>query len=132
MQTVLAIIATAALVLLPPAVFGQLARTSGYPAWTGILVYVPLVNVIWLLIVANGREPVDAELARARAAVGIATEQDISALIVEASRLESRGDWEVALALWDRIARLEGHQNREYAAGCARRLRKWMQQQSGG
>ncbi|MEX1015470.1 MAG: hypothetical protein WDZ31_01895 [Phycisphaeraceae bacterium] len=108
---------------LPALIFGAIFQKAGYSPWRGLLMLVPLVNVIWLIVFAFSEWPIHRELARHRTLQGEATPEDFSVATAEAARLESHGDWQEALVAYDRLARLPGNPNAEYAANCADRLR---------
>jgi hypothetical protein len=52
------------------ALWGMIFKKAGYSFWMGILMLIPLVNLIWLLIFAFSTWPIHRELERYRSQVG--------------------------------------------------------------
>jgi len=126
MNDVTSLIVFGATYLLPlflfVAICGAIFRKAGYSGWLGLLMIVPLVNLIWLVIFALSEWPIQRELARRRGVDGDASFDDVEILISEASRLERSGNWQEAANAFERVASMPGHPNAEYAANCATRL----------
>ena len=51
-----------AMVALVVFIWGTIFRKAGYSFWMALLMFIPLVNLIWLLIFAFGKWPAMAEL----------------------------------------------------------------------
>ena len=54
------------------ALWGMIFKKAGYSFWLGLLMLVPLANLIWLLIFAFSTWPIHRELERYRQQVGYA------------------------------------------------------------
>ena len=54
------------------ALWGMIFKKAGYSFWTGLLMIIPLVNLIWLLVFAFSQWPIHRELERYRQQVGYA------------------------------------------------------------
>jgi hypothetical protein len=54
------------------AIWGTIFKKAGYSFWLGLLMIVPLANLIWLLIFAFSTWPIHRELERYRAQIGYA------------------------------------------------------------
>ncbi len=126
MASVLEIGLMVALALLPVVVFGEIFRKAGYSGWLGLLMLIPVVNVVWLLIFAFGDWPIRRELSRSRMGPAVVRADDVEIRISEAVRLERKGQWDEALLIYDELAAEPENSNADYAAHCARRLRERM------
>jgi hypothetical protein len=61
-----------AMIALAVFIWGTIFRKAGYSFWTGLLMFIPLVNLVWLLIFAFSKWPIHLELERYRQQVGYA------------------------------------------------------------
>jgi hypothetical protein len=52
------------------ALWGMIFKKAGYSFWLGLLMIIPLVNLIWLLIFAFSTWPIHRELERYRSQIG--------------------------------------------------------------
>src|SRR6476659_5514224 len=59
---VFALIFILAIVAVAVFIWGTIFRKAGYSFWMALLMFIPLVNLIWLLIFAFGKWPALAEL----------------------------------------------------------------------
>jgi hypothetical protein len=106
---------------------------AGYSGWLGLLMLVPVVNLIWLVVFVFSEWPIQTELARYRGekpkipevASGsitewLATDPSVPVMFSTADKLDQRGDWADAIAVYEQIAeRRKGRQDGEYARNCA-------------
>jgi hypothetical protein len=100
-------------------------RKAGYSGLLGILMVVPVANVIWLIAFAALEWPVHREAARLRLMLGQGREADATSVLGQATRLEQRGDWNEAIALCELVAeRMQGQPD----ADDARRVKESIQQ----
>ena len=77
---------------------------------------VPIANVISFAAVAFLDWPIHREVARLRLTVGEGSEADASCVLGHATKLETRGQWERAIALCELVAdRMQGQPISEYA-----------------
>jgi hypothetical protein len=112
----------------------SICRRAGYSGWWGLLMLVPIVDVIFFLIFAWRTWPIERELAALRlgiknpqnhipgfpvldvaggnhaafeAAATIApapSSADVATIFTEAAKLERIGEWEAAISLYDQLA----------------------------
>ena len=119
---------TLAIAVLVALAFGAIFRKAGYSPWLGVLMLVPLVNLIVLLWFAFTPDwPVHRRLAQSHAAdpAAGATAADEELALNEAVRLETRGEWDQAVAIYERLAdRYAGRPTGTYAAESPGRLRE--------
>jgi hypothetical protein len=54
------------------ALWGMIFKKAGYSFWLGLLMILPIVNVVWLLIFAFSTWPIHRELERYRQQIGYA------------------------------------------------------------
>ncbi|MBN1511909.1 MAG: hypothetical protein JXB13_07830 [Phycisphaerae bacterium] len=100
-------------------------RKAGYSGLLGILMVVPVANIIWFIAFTFLEWPVHREASRLRLAFGQGSEADASSVLGQATRLEQRGDWSEAIALCELVAeRMQG----QPAADDARRVKESIQQ----
>ena len=109
--------------VLPVVLFGAIFRKAGYSFWLGLVMLVPVVNLVWLVIFATAEWPIERRLTDRRVQSGEADVDDIAAALAEAARRERVGDWQQAAEAYERIAQLPDHPNRQYAAQCAAQMR---------
>lgn len=125
-------------------VWAMIFSKAGYSGWLALLMLIPVVNLIWLLIFAFSEWPIEAELARLggrsplersqrrQLAGGLVIEEEtidpsIDEMFSRALKLDKRGDWAEAVALYEQIAeQVQGQQDGEYAANCAKQIREKM------
>jgi hypothetical protein len=117
---------------------------------------IPIVNLIALIWFAVVEWPIQQELAELRGGRGHAGDRgqgqreagsgspllvpekpsagpSVEDLSNQASNLDSEGEWEKALAIYEQLAtRLQGQQYGEYARNCAREIREKIAQAKGG
>ncbi len=100
-------------------------RKAGYSGLLGILMVVPIANLIWFIAFTFLEWPVHREAAHLRLALGQGSQADATSVLGQAVRLEKRGDWNEAIALCDLVAeRMEGQPD----ADDARRVKESIQQ----
>jgi hypothetical protein len=125
--------------------WGEILTKAGYSGWLAILMWIPIVNLIWLLVFAYSQWPIEAKLIQLGGGSppekpqqrqildGVLVEEQIKEsgessvdeMFNEAFELDQRGDWVEAVALYERIAdELQGHQDGEYARSCAQQIRE--------
>ena len=104
-------------------VFGAIFRKAGYSAWCGLLMLVPLINLIWLIYFAASLWPVHRELAFRRMDLDDSIPEDNKILIRAAAELEQHGRWDEAIRVYDAIASHPELPSAHYAQSCAVRLR---------
>lgn len=112
-------------------VFGTICRKAGYSAWWGVLMLVPLVNLIWLIYFASSLWPIHRELAFRRMDQNDIQPQDNKTLITAAGQLENQGRWDEAVRVYDAIAAHPELPSAVYAGNCANRLRERLASQPG-
>ncbi len=107
------------------AVFGVIFHKMGFSRLTGLLVIIPLVNVIWWLYLATSEWPIERELAERPEPDERAHEDHITLMLRRAETCEKRGDFAEALELFDILANeLDGRPGSHFAKHCAQRLRE--------
>ncbi len=107
--------------------FGAIFRRMGFSRFTGVLMIVPVVNLIWLLFVATNRWPIEHELAE-RPEVEPeqrGQEDHLTLMFRRAESFEQRGDYVEALKQFEILAEeLDGRPGSSLARHCAKRLRE--------
>lgn len=81
------------------AIFGK----AGYSGWLGVLMIVPVANLIMLIIFAAREWPVQREVRDLRIRCGSGKEEDAYSLISEAVRLEVKGKFDDALLKYQEV-----------------------------
>ena len=121
---------TLMMVVLVALAFGAIFRKAGYSPWLGLVMLVPMVNLVVLLWFAFTPDwPVHRRLAQSHAAdpAAAATAADEELALNEAVRLETRGEWDQAVSVYERLAeRYAGRPTGTYAAESIRRIRERM------
>ncbi|MBB6430667.1 DUF805 domain-containing protein [Algisphaera agarilytica] len=105
-------------------VFATIFRKAGYSPWWGALMFVPVVNLIWLIYFATSDWPILRELVFRRMDLGDASAEDNRTLIRAAYALEQQKRWEEAVRVYTAIAEHPELASAEYAANCAQRLKE--------
>jgi hypothetical protein len=81
------------------AIFGK----TGYSGWLGVLMIVPVVNVVAFFVLAAREWPIQREVRDLRIRCGSGTEEDAYSLIREGSRLEAKGKSHEALRRYQEV-----------------------------
>lgn len=106
-------------------VFGCIFRKMGFSAFTGLLVVVPIANLLWFLYLATSEWPIERELAERPEPTEQGREDHLSLMFRRAEAVERCGDYEEALKLFEILAKeLKGQAGAHFATHCANRLRK--------
>ena len=84
--------------------FGTIFRKAGYPSALGLLMLVPVVNIVAIVAFALLDWPIQRELAQRRLASGEKNQADASMLLTQATKLDQCGEWDKAVTLYELVA----------------------------
>ena len=80
-------------------------RKAGYWGAFGLLLCIPVLNVVSVIYLGFADWPMLQNLRRARLHCGLATDEEGRRLLREAGRWERKGSWELALRQYANVAR---------------------------
>jgi len=107
-------------------IWSVIFKKAGYPRAVGLLMLVPVVNVVTLIYFAVAEWPIQVELAR----IAPQGERDrptdkIDTMLRQAAALEQRGEWQEAIKSFEILAdELRGQPGAAFAAHSAKRIRE--------
>ena len=104
-------------------VFAAIFRQAGHSGWYGILILIPLINVIAVIVLALQEWPIRRELCRLRLVVGEGTEEDASSVLGQAAAFERLDEHQRAVSLYELVAdKMRGQPIAEEASTNLQRL----------
>lgn len=80
-----------------------LVKKTGFAGWYGLLLVIPVINVIGFFLLAFREWPVEQEVRELRLRCGIASEEEAAAFLDEAIRLEVEGSLDHAAAKYRQV-----------------------------
>ena len=114
-----------ALAGLVAALFGKIFHKMGYSRWTGLLVIVPIVNLVWWVHLAFSEWPIERQLSELPDPDQRSSEDHMTLMFRHAQMYENRGEHGEALKLFEILAdELAGKPGSHFAKHCADRLRQ--------
>ena len=121
MQAVIALLIVSVFVVL----FGMIFRGMGYSPATGVLMIIPLINLIWLVYLASSDWPIHRQLADLSGRDDRSPEDYLALMFKRAEMYERRGEYAEALNEFQLLSdELAGKPGAHFAAHCARRIRQ--------
>lgn len=84
-------------------VWGAIFNKAGYSCWRGLLMCIPLVNVVMLIIFATKTWPIQSQLSRLNVASGLATPDDLRERLNDGARAEIKGGAQLAIKVYEEI-----------------------------
>jgi hypothetical protein len=79
-------------------------QKAGYSRWLGLLIIVPVANIVVLLLLVFGDWPVRRQLRYLKMRSGDASDEDAYDVLGDASRLERKGQFDAAMERYQEIA----------------------------
>jgi hypothetical protein len=112
------------------AIFGAIFRKAGYSGWLGLLMAVPVVNLITLLWFATTTWPLEMGYAGQGGNTKVDTAWELKMALRKAITLERRGRYAEAIKQFEHVAERAGagHPNAELARERIRQLQIKVQQ----
>jgi hypothetical protein len=121
MQAVIALLTMSVFVML----FGLIFRGMGYSPATGILMIIPVINLIWLFHLASSDWPIHRQLADLSGRDDRSPEDYLALMFKRAEMYERRGEYAEALNEFQLLSdELAGKPGAHFAAHWARRIRQ--------
>jgi len=109
--------------LAPVVLFAGIFRQAGYSRWYGMVMLIPLANIIALFLFACREWPISRELARRRLADAEGSDEDAYSVLCQGTELEKHGHWEQALDLYQLVVDEGQGEATQDAARCIQRTR---------
>ena len=85
------------------AIWAAIFDKAGYSGWLGLLIILPVANLIMLIVFAALEWPIQREVRDLRIRCGVGNEEDAYSLISEAIRLEAKGKFDDALLKYQEV-----------------------------
>ena len=79
-------------------------RRAGYSRWMGLLIIIPVANIIVFLLLVFGDWPVHRQLRYLKVRAGDASDEDAYNVLGDAFRLERKGQYDAAMERYQEIA----------------------------
>ena len=103
MGTVLQVIMVFAIIGFIIAVWGTIFTKAGYSFWRGLFMFIPLVNLVVLIMFATKTWPIQSQLSRLNVTTGLATPDDLRERLNDGMRAEVKGDVQSAVKAYEEI-----------------------------
>jgi hypothetical protein len=118
-----------ALLLIQAAIFGAIFGKAGYSGWLGLLMLVPLVNIVTLLWFATAHWPIEIGYVGKGDDPQVDAAWELKMALRKALALEKRGEFAEAIKQFEKVAEKagEGHPNAAMARERIRQLQARVQ-----